>query len=207
MAERTISVITVEATGQCASLASILYVAAMPGDRTSRIEDVLVSYTPGLLTWSEIWCDVENSKSFRSSCDRRVSPGHRLKGASALHNYLALNFTAPGVATWNDMPGSSRKNQVTRPMTLCNRSTMSGVLGLRRYPNPKPHVDCSENAKNESVAYARSYAQTCITFHVQSARSHRSSNCCATFSCRRIEPDRRPLHHRESAPRGFPVTC
>src|SRR5882757_8208267 len=27
---------------------------------------------PGLLTWSEIWCDVENSKSFRSSRDRRI---------------------------------------------------------------------------------------------------------------------------------------
>jgi len=88
----------------------------------TRLLAVPPSRTPGLLTWSEIWCDVENSKSFRSSCDRRVSPGRRLKGASALHNYLALIFTAPGVATWNDMPGSSRKNQVTRPVTLCNRS-------------------------------------------------------------------------------------
>ena len=39
--------------------------------------------------------------------------------------------------------------------------------------------------------YARGYAQVCITFHVQSARLRRSNNCCATFSCRRIEPDRR----------------
>jgi hypothetical protein len=27
---------------------------------------------PGLLTWSEIWCDVENSKSLRSSRDCRI---------------------------------------------------------------------------------------------------------------------------------------
>ena len=33
---------------------------------------------PGLLTWCEIWCDVENSKSFRSSRNRRIFPGHRL---------------------------------------------------------------------------------------------------------------------------------
>jgi hypothetical protein len=39
---------------------------------------------------------VENSKSFRSSCDRRVFPGHRLRGASALHNYLALIFHCSG---------------------------------------------------------------------------------------------------------------
>jgi hypothetical protein len=82
----------------------------------------------GLPTWSEIWCDVENSKSFRSSHARRVSRGHRLRGLRALHNYLASIFTAPGVATWNDMPGSSGKNQVTRLVTLRNRSKMSGVL-------------------------------------------------------------------------------
>jgi hypothetical protein len=52
----------------------------------------LVWEGPGLLTWSEIWCDVENLKSFRSSRDRRVSPGHRVKDVSALHNYLALIF-------------------------------------------------------------------------------------------------------------------
>ena len=51
-----------------------------------------VSVIPGLPTWSEIWCDVENSKSFRSSHPRRVSRGHRLKGPGALHNYLALIF-------------------------------------------------------------------------------------------------------------------
>ena len=48
--------------------------------------------TPGLPTWREIWCDVENSKSFRSSHPRRVSQGHRLKGLGALHNHLALIF-------------------------------------------------------------------------------------------------------------------
>ena len=84
----------------------------------------------GLLTWSEIWCDVENSKSFRSSRNCRVSPGHRLKGASALHNFLASIFTAPGVTTWSDMSGNTRKNQVTRLVTVRHRSTMSGVLVL-----------------------------------------------------------------------------
>jgi IS5 family transposase len=83
---------------------------------------------PGLLTWSEIWCDVENSKSFRSSRHCRVSPGHRLKGASALHNSLASIFTAPGVTTWSDMSGNARKSQVTRLVTLRHRSTMSGAL-------------------------------------------------------------------------------
>ena len=88
----------------------------------------------GLLTWSEIWCDVENSKSFRSSRDRRISPGHRLKGASALHNFLASIFTAPSVTTWSDMSGNTRKSQVTRLVTLRHRSTMSGVLGLASTP-------------------------------------------------------------------------
>src|SRR5436190_12324680 len=83
---------------------------------------------PGLLTWSEIWCDVENSKSFRSSRHCRVSPGHRLKGASALHNFLASIFTAPGETTWSDMSGNARKNQVTILVTLRHRSTMSGAL-------------------------------------------------------------------------------
>jgi hypothetical protein len=62
------------------------------------------------MTWSEIWCDVENSKSFRSSRDRRILPGHRLNGASALHNFLASIFTAPSVTTWSDMSGNTRKN-------------------------------------------------------------------------------------------------
>ncbi|HYB46105.1 MAG TPA: zinc-binding dehydrogenase [Streptosporangiaceae bacterium] len=99
--------------------------AVVPVGHVYRFDQTVQA--PGLLTWSEIWCDVENSKSFRSSCDRRVSPGHRLKAASALHNYLALIFSAPGVATWNDIPESRRKNQVTRPVTLCNRSTMSSL--------------------------------------------------------------------------------
>src|SRR5690348_14352513 len=86
--------------------------------------------TPGLPTWSEIWCDVENSKSFRSSRDRRICPGHRLKGASALHNYLASIFTAPSVTAWSDMSGNTRKTQVTRLVTLRHRSTMSGALDL-----------------------------------------------------------------------------
>ena len=85
--------------------------------------------SPGLLTWSEIWCDVDNSKRFRSSRDGRVSPGHRLEGGSALHNSLASIFTAPGVTTWIDTSGNTRKNQVTRLVTLRHRSTMSGVLG------------------------------------------------------------------------------
>ena len=59
------------------------------------------------------WCDVDNSKRFRSSRDGRVSPGHRLKGASALHNSLSSIFTAPGVTTRSDMSGNTRKNQVT----------------------------------------------------------------------------------------------
>src|SRR5271169_6089039 len=84
---------------------------------------------PGLLTWSEIWCDVENSKSFRSSRDRRIFPGHRVKGASALHNFLASIFTSPSVTKWSDMSGNARKNQVTRLVTLRHWSTMSGALG------------------------------------------------------------------------------
>src|ERR1700745_1401142 len=92
--------------------------------------------TPGLLTWSEIWCDVENSKSFRSSRDCRIFPGHRLKGASALHNYLASIFTAPSVTTWSDLSGNTRKNQVTRLVTLRHRSIMSGALVLE--PNNAP---------------------------------------------------------------------
>ena len=88
----------------------------------------LLVWTPGLLTWSEIWCDVDNSKRFRSSCSRHVSQGHRLKGVAALHNFLASIFTAPGVTTWRDMSGNTRKNQVTRLVTLRHQSTMSGVL-------------------------------------------------------------------------------
>ncbi len=84
--------------------------------------------SPGLLTWSEIWCDVENSKSFRSSRDRRVFPGHRLKSASALHNYPASIFTAPSVTTWSGMSGNTRKNQVTRLVTVRHWSIMSGAL-------------------------------------------------------------------------------
>jgi hypothetical protein len=87
--------------------------------------------SPGLPTWSEIWCDVENSKSFRSSRDRRIFPGRRLKGASALHNYLASIFTAPSVTTWSDISGDTRKNRVTRLVTLRYRSTMSGALVTR----------------------------------------------------------------------------
>ena len=85
----------------------------------------------GLLTWSEIWCDVDNSKRFRSSCSRHVSQGHRLKGVAALHNFLAFIFTAPGVTTWRDLSGNTRKNQVTRLVTLRYQSTMSGALILQ----------------------------------------------------------------------------
>jgi hypothetical protein len=88
---------------------------------------------PGLLTWSEIWRDVENSKSLRSSRDRRIVPGHRVKGASALHNYLASIFTAPSVTAWGDMSGITRKNQVTKLVTLRHQSIMSGALGQAWY--------------------------------------------------------------------------
>jgi hypothetical protein len=64
---------------------------------------------PGLLTWSEIWCDVDNSERFRSSWSRHVSQGHRLKGDAALHNFLASIFTAPGVTTWRDISGKHQK--------------------------------------------------------------------------------------------------
>src|SRR5262245_35767590 len=60
--------------------------------------------------------------------DRRIFPGQRLASASALHNYLASIFTAPSVTTWSDMSGNTRKNQVTRLVTLRHRSTMSGAL-------------------------------------------------------------------------------
>jgi hypothetical protein len=83
---------------------------------------------PGLLTRCEIWCDMENSKSFRSSCDHRIFPGHRLKSAPALHNFLALIFTAPNMMTWSDMSGNTRKNQVTRLVTVRHRSIVSGAL-------------------------------------------------------------------------------
>jgi hypothetical protein len=97
--------------------------------RPGTCSDSEQSVAPGLLTWSEIWCDVENLKSFRSSRDRRIFAGHRLKGASALHNFLASIFTAPSVTTWSDMSGNTRKNQVTRLVTLRHRSIMSGALG------------------------------------------------------------------------------
>jgi D-threo-aldose 1-dehydrogenase len=116
--------------------------AAVIGARTAEEITADVSYLemhipgalwaeldPGLPTWSEIWCDVDNSKSFRSSRDRRIFPGQRLKGASTLHNYLASIFTAPSVTTWSDMSGNTRKTQVTRLVTLRHRSTMSGALG------------------------------------------------------------------------------
>ena len=80
------------------------------------------------MTWSEIWCDVDNSKRFRSGSSRHVSQGHRLKGVAALHNFLALIFTVPAVTTWRDMSGNTRKNQVTRLVTLRHQSTMSGAL-------------------------------------------------------------------------------
>ena len=92
-------------------------------DSTDQILDSLIlREAPGLLTWSEIWCDVDNSKRFRSSCNRHVSQGHRLKGVAALHNFLASIFTAPGVTIWRDMSGNTRKNQVTRLVTLRHQS-------------------------------------------------------------------------------------
>ena len=41
------------------------------------------------------------------------------------------------------------------------------------------------HCRNEGVAYARVYAQACITFHVQPARLRRSGNCAQPFPCRR----------------------
>jgi hypothetical protein len=86
--------------------------ALFPLNATTLVLSLAGHLVSGLPTWSEIWCDVENSKSFRSSRDRRIFPGHRLKGASALHNYLASIFTAPSVTTWSDMSGNTRKTQV-----------------------------------------------------------------------------------------------
>ena len=100
----------------------------LPGSRLSTN----TFRSSGLLTWSEIWCDVDNSKRFRSSCTRHVSQGHRLKGVAALHNFLASIFTAPGVTTWRGMSGNTRKNQVTRLVTLRHQSTMLGALELER---------------------------------------------------------------------------
>jgi len=105
-----------------------------PGDRERvRIREVpsqlwtvdMPRWGPGLLTWSDIWCDVENSESFRSSRDRRVSPGHRLKGASALHNYLALIFTAAGGRVVSEPGKWPVQKRSGPPMTF----VMSGVLG------------------------------------------------------------------------------
>jgi hypothetical protein len=66
---------------------------------------------------------------FRSSYSRHVSQGHRLKGLAALHNFLASIFTAPGVTIWRDMSGNTRKNQVTRLVTVRYQAKMSGALG------------------------------------------------------------------------------
>src|SRR5215471_8319616 len=63
--------------------------------------------------------------------DRRIFPGQRLASASALHNFLAFIFAAPSVTTWSDTSGNTRKNQVTRLVTLRHRSTMSGALILQ----------------------------------------------------------------------------
>jgi len=73
--------------------------AASPVDHTR---------SPGLLTWSEIWCDVDNSKRFRSGCSCHVSQGHRLKGVAALHNLLAFIFHCSGR---DDMERYVRKHQ------------------------------------------------------------------------------------------------
>ena len=62
----------------------------------------------------------------------------------------------------------------------------------RRWEHHRARADDEvfRTCRIEGVAYARGYAQLCITFHAQSARLRRSNNCCVTFSCRRIEPDR-----------------
>ena len=70
--------------------------------------------------------------AFSQVTDSRV---HQL-----LHNYLASIFTAPGVTTWSDMSGNTRKNQVTRLVTLRHRSIMSGALSLSWPTNIKFHA-------------------------------------------------------------------
>jgi hypothetical protein len=87
---------------------------------------------PGLLTWSEISCDVENSKSFRSSRDCRVSQGHRLKGVAALHNYPALIFHC----RWRQ--SRERTRQVARSETFRPADDLRYVRspGLRHRSGP-----------------------------------------------------------------------
>ena len=46
------------------------------------------------------------------------------------------------------------------------------------------------SAEMSTLPDARDYAQACISFYVQLARLCRSGNCCATFSCRRMQPAR-----------------
>ena len=108
----------------------MLYLLVTTTNWSGHPECVTSLPSSGLLTRCEIWCDVENSKSFRSSRDHRIFPGHRLKSAPALHNFLAFIFTAPNMTTWSDMSGNTRKNQVARLVTLRHRSRMSGALKL-----------------------------------------------------------------------------
>jgi hypothetical protein len=64
------------------------------------------------------------------------------------------------------------------------------VRGVLQLDGLRELLGALRTCRNEGVSYARVYAHACITFHVQAARLRRSGNCCATFSCRRIEPDR-----------------
>jgi hypothetical protein len=137
---------------------------------------IATARTPGLLTWCEIWCDVENSKSFRSSRDRRIFPGHRLKGASALHNFLASIFTAPSETTWSDMPGSTRKNQVTGLVTLRHRSIMSGALdtspaAMKQQLTASFH-DFAVSLLDEVTCQRSHKGVPCADVHVEGADTH-----------------------------------
>ena len=91
----------------------------------------------GLLTWSEISCDVENSRSFRSSRDCRVSQGHRLKGVAALHNYLAFIFHC----RWQQ--SRERTRQVARS------ETFKPVGDLRYVRSPGDDAIAAAEAKRD----------------------------------------------------------
>ena len=94
--------------------------------------------------------------------DRRIFPGHRLKGASALHNYLASIFTAPGVTTWSDMSGNTRKNQVTRLVTLRHRSIMSGALGLSDRASLTPRHESGRSGSPDTGPAANAVLTTAV---------------------------------------------
>jgi hypothetical protein len=55
----------------------------------------------------------------------------KVAGFEVLQLYIfCIYFPAPGVTTWRDMSGNTRKNQVTRLVTLRHHSSMSGALDI-----------------------------------------------------------------------------